>query len=283
MRSLSLTVALVLAATAPAFAGGPTLQAKAAIVLDDAGNVVFEQDADEERAIGSMTKIFVALAVRRAGLDPGDWSTIEKDDVIASAGGSKSRLPKGSTWKNVDLLRAMLMVSDNRAPTALGRSVGLDRKALIAEMNAVAADLGLTHTTFYDTTGIAGNVSTARELAIALTRTLEDPVLAKIMRTRTRRIVSKNKKVKVDYRSTVIPLHMSAYKLKGGKTGHTSAAGYCMMLGAYIAGGTYVMAFLGGPKKEDRMVDFDAVAKWLEKSAKKAKKKKQKKGATATR
>ena len=36
------------------------------------------------------------------------------------AGGSRTRLDVGETFTNEDLLRAMLMASDNRAPTALG-------------------------------------------------------------------------------------------------------------------------------------------------------------------
>jgi len=173
-----------------------------------------------------------------------------------------------TTEDRTGLLRAMLMVSDNRAPTALGRSVGLDRKALIAEMNAVAKDLGLTHTHFYDTTGIGGNTSTAREIALALEATLGDAVLAKIMRTRKRHVVSKSKKAKIDYRSTVIPLHEATYKVNGGKTGHTSQAGYCMIISAQIANHDYVMALLGGTEKSARLDDFVKIAKWITKTKK---------------
>jgi D-alanyl-D-alanine endopeptidase (penicillin-binding protein 7) len=256
---------LLVATAAPALAGEPKVNSKYVIVLDADGADVLAKAADDVRPIGSMTKIFVAMAVRRKGLDLKAWSTIEKDDVINSSGGSRTRLSQGEAFKNVDLLRAMLMVSDNRAPTALGRSVGLDRKALIAEMNAVAADLGLTHTHFSDTTGIGGNTSTAREIALALKATLGDPVLAKIMRTRKRRIVSKSKKSKVDYRSTVIPLHEATYKVYGGKTGHTSTAGYCMIISAQIGNRDYVMALLGGTEKSARLNDFVKIAKWLTK------------------
>jgi D-alanyl-D-alanine endopeptidase (penicillin-binding protein 7) len=248
-----------------AHAGEPKVNSKAVIVLDGDGEDVLVKGADDERPIGSMTKIFVAMAVRRNGLDLKAWSTIGKDDVINSSGGSRTRLPEGESFKNLDLLRAMLMVSDNRAPTALGRSVGLDRKALIAEMNAVAKDLGLTHTHFYDTTGIGGNTSTAREIALALKATLSDPVLAKVMRTRKRRIVSRSRKSKIDYRSTVIPLHEASYKEYGGKTGHTSTAGYCMIISAQIGNRDYVMALLGGTEKTARLNDFVTIAKWLTK------------------
>jgi len=62
----------------------------------------------------------------------------------------------------------MLIASDNRAPTALGRAVGLDADQLIAADEQVAKELHLKRTKFTDASGLRGNVSTAREMAIAL-------------------------------------------------------------------------------------------------------------------
>jgi D-alanyl-D-alanine endopeptidase (penicillin-binding protein 7) len=266
MRYLAVAaVLLLLGAPARAESRRPRVKSPSSVVIDaKTGIEIWSKDADEVRSIASMTKIFVAMAVRRKNLDLKGWSTITAEDVAASEGGSKTRLPEGQTFKNVDLLRAMLMVSDNRAPTALGRAVGLDTTQLVAEMNDVAADLGLTHTKFTDTTGINGNVSTAREIAIALRETLKDPILAKIMSTHKIRIVSKDRKVKVDYRTTVYPLHEAGHQIKGGKTGHSEAAGYCLMVAARVAGRDYLFAFLGGARKKTRFADFTRVSSWLE-------------------
>jgi D-alanyl-D-alanine endopeptidase (penicillin-binding protein 7) len=267
-----LIAALVLLVAVPAHAGSqrgpkgkaPRVQSAAVIVLDKAtGAELIAQGADDPRPIASMTKIFVAMVLRKHGLDLKAYSTINADDVAAAEGGSKTRLAEGVTFRNLDLLHAMLMVSDNRAPTALARSVGLDHAGLLAEMNALAKDLGLTHTHFDDVTGIGGNTSTAREIALALKKTLEDPVLARIMSRRKVRIFSKDKKTKVEYRSTVEPLHDQNYPVHG-KTGHTEGAGYCMMIAAAIGGHEYVMAFLGGSHKRTRFVDFGNVAVWLD-------------------
>lgn len=267
-----LIAVLALLVAIPAHAGrqrgpkgkAPRVHSPAVIVLDKAtGAEVLAQGADDPRPIASMTKIFVAMVLRERGLDLKAYSTINADDVAAAEGGSKTRLPEGVTFRNLDLLHAMLMVSDNRAPTALARSVGLDYAGLLAAMNALAQDLGLTHTHFDDVTGITGNTSTAREIAIALGKTLEDPVLARIMSRRKVRIFSKDKKTKVEYRSTVEPLHDQNYPVHG-KTGHTEAAGYCMMIAAAISGREYVMAFLGGAHKRTRFVDFGNVAVWLD-------------------
>jgi serine-type D-Ala-D-Ala endopeptidase (penicillin-binding protein 7) len=266
MRTFIAVVAAVAlgGVVAPAHADAPKLKSKAAIVVDArSGDVVWSKRADDVRDIASMTKIFVAMVVRERGLDLTGWSTISAADVAASDGGARTRLPEGSTWRNHDLLRAMLMVSDNRAPTALGRAVGLDTDQLIAAMNELARDLGLTRTRFVDTTGIGGNVSTARELAVALRKTLDDDVVAAIMTTTHVRIRSKDRKHKADYRHTVAALHDGKYTFHGAKSGHTRAAGYGFMAKVDVGTKTYVVAFLGTAAKKTRYVDFDKVASWL--------------------
>src|SRR5690348_2574113 len=160
----------------------PEVKSKAAIVIDaESGAEIFGKDADEIRAIASTTKIFVAMAVRKKGLDLDAWTTITRADARSARGGSRTRLDVGNTFTNKDLLRAMLMASDNRAPTALGRAAGMTPDQLVAAMNGIAKDLHLKRTTFTDPTGLRGNVSTAREMAIALRAALEDDVLRAIM------------------------------------------------------------------------------------------------------
>lgn len=257
-------VGLVSAARADRVGKRPKVGSGSVIVIDSAtATEQYAKNADLERPIGSITKIFVALALRKKGLPLNDYTTINADDVAESVGGARTRLPEGQTFKNLDLLKAMLMSSDNRCPTALARAVGLDRQGLLDEMAAVATELGLTHTSFVDPTGILGNVSTAREVAMALREVLKDKLLAEIMSDSHVRIWSKDKKEKIEYRSTVQPLQDGKYKIYGGKTGHTSTAGYCMIVKALIGKRVYVMAFLGGKKKKTRVRDFERLAIWL--------------------
>lgn len=262
-------LALLIAAVGTARAGDrvgkrPKVGSAAVIVIDSKTETEqYAKRADEERSIGSLTKIFVALALRRNGLPLGDYTTINADDVKESEGGARTRLAEGQTFKNLDLLKVMLMSSDNRCPTALARAVGLDRQGLLDEMHAVAADLGLTHTSFVDPTGIRGNTSTAREIAIAMNAALKDKLLSELMSDSHVRIWSKDKKEKLEYRSTVQPVRDRTYQIYGGKTGHTESAGYCMVVKALIGKRVYVMTFLGGKKKKTRVRDFERLAIWL--------------------
>ena len=147
MRLAVGVTALVWLASLPARADDdlPKVRSETAVVLDArTGAEVYAKDADDVRAIASTTKIFVALAVRKAGIALDDWTEITQDDVKAAHGGAKTRLDRGQTFKNIDLLRAMLMASDNRAPSALGRAVGLDKEGLVGAMNGLLSSLAYT-------------------------------------------------------------------------------------------------------------------------------------------
>jgi serine-type D-Ala-D-Ala endopeptidase (penicillin-binding protein 7) len=241
------------------------LESPSVVILDAKTNQeLFAKHADDPRAIASMTKIFAALVLRKHDLDLEAWTEINDIDAKTAEGGASTRLLRGESFRNLDLLHAMLLVSDNRVPTALARSVGMSPRTLLDEMNELAQTLGLEHTKFVDVTGIKDNQSTAREMAIVLGVALQDPVLAKIMRTRYARITSKNETVTIDYKSTVVPLWTKGLKIRGGKTGTTDAAGHCMIIGAKIHGREVLMAFLGGESESSRFTDFARAVHWLE-------------------
>jgi D-alanyl-D-alanine carboxypeptidase len=262
---VAIAAAAPVAAAAPATAGPPPALASPSVAVLDAatGDELYARRADEPRPIASMTKIFVAMAVRRRHLDLDRWTEIDFDDARAAAGGAHTLLLEGEAFRNRDLLYAMLLSSDNRVPSALARSVGLSNAELIAELGRVAGDLGLSHTRFDDATGIHGNRSTARELALALRETLRDRLLARIMTTRHARVVSRSAAIAASYTSTVQPLWERRYKIFGGKTGHTDAAGYCLLISAEVAGRRVVVALLGGKTSQARFDDFARLIAWL--------------------
>ena len=183
----------------------PDVKSQVAVVIDrETGAEIFGKDADKVHAIASTTKIFVALAVRKKGLDLDGWTAIDNVDVKWAKGGSRTRLDLGQSYRNHDLLRAMLMASDNRAPTALGRAAGMTPDQLVAAMNGIAKDLHLKRTKFTDPTGLHGNVSTAREMAIALRAALEDDVLRAIMNDPFETVVAKGGRHKIGYGEVVL-------------------------------------------------------------------------------
>lgn len=265
MRVLAVVVALGMLGGTTFAEDLPEIRSKAMVVLDaETGAEIHGKAADEVRAIASTTKIFVAMVVRKHGLPLDGWTAINRTDVAFARGGARTRLDVKESFRNRDLLRAMLIASDNRAPTALGRAAGLDPAELVAAMNKLAKELGLSHTRFVDPSGLHGNESTAREMALGLRAALEDKVLREIMATPEATIVSKDRSARIAYHTTNLPLAASRYHVTGGKTGFTTPAGYCYITGAELAGRKVVIAFLGAPGKLTRFADFNRVASWLE-------------------
>jgi D-alanyl-D-alanine endopeptidase (penicillin-binding protein 7) len=269
MRTLALFVVLGVLWSRSSWADDlPDVKSRSAIAIDaETGAEIFGKDADEIRPIASTTKIFVAMAVRRHELDLEGWTEITKADALSAAGGARTRLDVGQKFRNKDLLRAMLLASDNRAPTALGRAAGMDREQLIAAMNKVAKGLSLKRTKFTDASGLRGNVSTAREMAIALRAALGDEVLRDVMHESFAEVISKDRYAKIGYGTTNQPLVARKYDVIGGKTGYTKPAGYCFITAARFDNREVVMAFLGANEKLTRFGDFNRVAAWIDRGA----------------
>lgn len=247
-------------------AEGLAVSSERVVVMDRAsGDVLYAKNERTIAGIASTTKIFVALVVRQRGLDLDGTTAITKEDRDYARGGARTRLNVGQSFTNHDLLRAMLIASDNRAPTALGRAVGLSPKQLIAAMNKLARELGLADTAFTDPSGLRGNESSAHDMALAFKAALEDAVLVEIMGTRDATVRATRKKAKpIHYHNTNQPLHGDTYQVFAGKTGYTRKAGYCLLTAARIDGRDVIMVFLGGEKKSTRFRDFYQVAKWLD-------------------
>jgi D-alanyl-D-alanine endopeptidase (penicillin-binding protein 7) len=246
----------------------PDVHSSSAVVIDVAtGDELYGKAADEVRPIASTTKIFVAMVVRAHDLDLDGWTEITRTDASYARGGARTRLDIGETFRNKDLLRAMLMASDNRAPTALGRAVGLDPDELVAAMNRLAKQQGLAHTHFTDPSGLRGNVSTAREMALALHAALADDVLREIMGDAEQDVVSRDGSATIHYGTTNQALRAHRWDVIGGKTGYTDAAGYCFVTAARFDGKVVVAAFFGADGKLTRFADFDRVAEWIDKGA----------------
>lgn len=255
--------------------GLPNIQARGAVILDlSAGGIpLYQKNPDEARPIASISKLMAMLVVLEHKLDTNGLTTIIPSDAKLTTRGAKSRLRVGMTLKNLDLLHAALMASDNRAVLALGRAVGLEPSAFAQAMNSRASTLGLKKTHFGDPTGLDyRNVSTPREVIAMLQAALKQPLMAQIART-TQHIVRSATvpRDSVEYSNTDALLRGSKHHIYGGKTGYNDQAGYCFVVAARVQvpsrDGTktreVAMAFLGEEGKLTRFADFDRAAQWI--------------------
>src|SRR5581483_3684650 len=226
----------------------PELAARAAVLADlDTGQILFAQDADARRPIASLTKIMTALLVIRR-TDPRELVTVSPEAAAPSrrVGISELGLLPGERITVENLLYALLLQSANDAADALAEHVSGSVEAFVEAMNAEAARLGMRDTHFASPNGLDDRgYSTARDLVTLTRAAFEHPLFARIVRTRFREIPSPSGVPRiVQNRNALLWLYPGAL---GGKTGFTSAAGFCVVGAAARNGIRLLAVVLGEP------------------------------------
>jgi len=251
--------------------GKPNVQSRQAVVIDlDSNEVLWSREPDVVRPIASVSKVMATLVAVENGLKLDDVQTMNDEDARVARRGARSRLLPGYRVKNHELLRAALLGSDNRAVSALGRSIGLDAKGFAAAMTAKAKALGLKKTRFGDPTGLdERNVSTAREVVTMLMAGLANETLKPIYAltewdlTFTVGSGKKERTGTLHYVNTNRLLRGSAHKIYGGKTGYTDPANYCFATAGEVEKHRIAAVFLNGEGELTRFGDFRRVAVWM--------------------
>ena len=96
------------------------------LVLDNrTDKVLLSRNAGQSHSIASLTKLQAALVFLDRGLKLEQGTVINRDDWKVALDGCRTRLELKWTYRNLDLLHAALMSSDNRAVSALARATGL--------------------------------------------------------------------------------------------------------------------------------------------------------------
>ena len=251
--------------------GKPNIRSSAALVIDLKTNtVLFERDADLVRPIASISKLFAALVyMEDCKLDPEETHTMTTANREAARGSDRTRLMTGWTYSHNDILHAALMRSDNRGMPALAEACGFDAATFAEKMTEKAQKLGLTKTRFREPNGLSPeNVSTAREVMVALQEAIKIPTLTEIMGTQEYTIYAhKNNRtqaIKIRNSDRLLAKHIA--EILAGKTGFTNPARYCLAVAARTFDGEELgMVFLGAEGHLTRFADFTRVVKWVEK------------------
>lgn len=246
---------------------GVETTAQSVAVFDAAsGALLYAEEPDVVRSIGSISKLMTAMVFLDAQPDLKSWVTVTNDDYV---GGGRVYLAYNDPVRLGDVLTASLVGSDNTATEALARLSGLAREDFIARMNSKAQEIGLFSTSFADPSGLSAlNQSTARELAVLLAHTVDyDEITSRTaLRTAT---ITQSSGFSVNISSTNELLSSSfldsGFDLLVGKTGYIPQAGYCFA-GAFVHDGHRIYTtILGSDSKEDRFVDAANVTDWVTK------------------
>ena len=136
------------------------ITAVSAYVFDlETGAYVYAKNAHDPRPIASITKL-LSSAIFFEHAPSNATATIQWSDVREE--GRSGRLAYGQEYQNKELLFPALLESSNDAAKTMQRVAFGD---LVESMNEYVDNLGLSQTSFVDTSGLrAGNISTAHEL-----------------------------------------------------------------------------------------------------------------------
>jgi D-alanyl-D-alanine carboxypeptidase len=193
------------------------------------GQVLWQKNPSRPLPIASLTKMMTALLVA-AEAKPGDRVLITRD-ALHYTGSGVGLLPKGKRVLLTTLLYGLLLPSGNDAAIALADHVARTQTRFIALMNQKAQALALRCTHFTTVSGIVdqGNYSCAQDLALIAHLVLEQPLLSRVVASRSAILPFPIKGGKL-YLYNNNPLLVLRYPgVDGVKTGFTDAAGQCLV------------------------------------------------------
>ena len=246
----------------------PELRAAAAIIYDPAtGKVLYEENAQDERSIASITKVMTAIVFLETATDLNQEVQIVRSDTLRA---STTYLRTNDRVRLSDLLHLLLIPSDNAAARALARLSPLGYEGFIARMNQKADDLGLNHTAYTDPSGLyADNISSAYDMARLISFASEDDRIGPVMRTPEysfRTVAGARSPGRViTVRSTNQILRNGDMDVLGGKTGFISKAGYCLatLLKMPSGGPSLAVVVLGATSNLGRFWETRHLMTWL--------------------
>ena len=241
-----------------------SIKSRAAIVMDEGGDVLFEKNSNKVYPVASISKLFTVEAVLKTNPD---WKKQVKLISEDDAEGARLFSPAGDVMTVKDLFYSTLTGSTNNGAKALARSSGLSKEEFAKRMNDEAKSAGLNQTKFFEPTGLdIRNVSTAKEIALFSLKNLNQK---DIIEGTTKsvysfdEILSVDKLAHHDVKSTNILLKEShpAYDILASKTGFLYESLHCLMMKVQSKkdGKIYTAVILGAPTSAVRFSEMRAL------------------------
>lgn len=262
-------LALFCLATAAQVPQPPEIAARSYLLMDASANQVLaarEPDSPVEPA--SLTKlmtaylVFDALRARKLTLQ----QALPVSERAWKMPGSRMFIDPKMQVPVEDLIKGMIVQSGNDATMALAEAVGGSAERFVELMNQQAKALGMKNTGYRNPEGLtaAGHTTTARDLSILATRLLQDfPEYVHYYSIRKYRYAGTptandtNRNMLLFRDPTV----------DGLKTGHTDAAGYCLIATAKrdfpnLQGRRLVAIVLGASSELARANEAQKLLNW---------------------
>jgi D-alanyl-D-alanine endopeptidase (penicillin-binding protein 7) len=215
-------------------------------VLDvERRDVIINTDANVPRSIASITKIMTAMVAL-------DHDRNLDRYIVVRPGG---KLPAGLHTRR-DVMRAMLIRSDNRAADALAADFPGGEKSFVKAMNQRARRMDMNSARFVDASGLgAGNIATAGEVSIMIQASALYPFIVEtsVQKQALFDINLRQRVRTIELHNTNRPLLFEFDEIVISKTGFTSVAGWCVALMVEKNHRPFIVVILGAQTKQQRL------------------------------
>lgn len=222
----------------------PIIGAKSYLMIDSrTGHVLASHEPDARLAPASLTKLMTAYvvfhALQRQQIQLGDSVTISEKAWRTQ--GSRMFIEVNTQVTVEDLTLGMIVQSGNDASVALAELIAGTESVFAELMNQYAQQIGMASSHFVNATGLPGDnhYSTARDLATLARAIIEE--FPEYYRWYSVREFTYND-IRQPNRNNLLWRDAS---VDGMKTGHTDAAGYCLVSSAEREGMRVIAVVLG--------------------------------------
>lgn len=239
----------------------PAIAARAWITVDVmSGQIVASSNPDIKIEPASLTKImtayvaFTAIKEKRLSLE----QQANVSQLAWKTRGSRMFIEPRKPVTVDELLKGVIIQSGNDASVALAEAISGSESAFVSVMNEEARRMGMTNTVFVNTTGLPDpqHLTTVRDLATLARRMINDhptyfPYYS--MREFT------YNKIKQSNRNRLLWADPS---VDGMKTGHTDAAGYCLVATAKRGDRRVITVLVGSDSMATRAEESLKLLNW---------------------
>jgi D-alanyl-D-alanine carboxypeptidase (penicillin-binding protein 5/6) len=251
---LTIWLSVASAASDPIIPAPPQLAASAYLLIEaTTGKVLVDFNSGQRLPPASLTKMMTSY-VAASELERG---TISKADMVSISvrawrmQGSRMFIQEGTKVKLDDLLRGIVIQSGNDASVALAEHIAGSEEAFADLMNQHVLRLGMVDTNFVNSTGWPdeNHYTSARDLAnLAIGLINSHPEHYKIYseKTFTFNDITQRNRNSLLFRDNTVD---------GVKTGHTEAAGYCLVSSAMRNGMRLVSVVMGANSESSRSTE----------------------------
>jgi D-alanyl-D-alanine carboxypeptidase (penicillin-binding protein 5/6) len=236
------TVLLSTAAGSASALSDRVIPAKAAVIMDSSGTVLYAKYPDAKLAPASTVKLITAMVVLDL-LDPAQPVKISRN-----AAKTRTIPPKIHTDEELTvsgLLHLALMKSINSAAVALAEAAAGTEQEFVALMNRKARELGARRTLFTNASGLPRGTqyTTASDLVLVMKAALSYPLIKDILAKRTWIVTtSQGREIFLENSNDLL---WQSSNIIGGKTGYTGDARHCFVCAIDTEKGPFYTAVLG--------------------------------------